>query len=51
VGRRTPNGDLFMNYMDYSDDDSMFMFTVGQVQRMQTCLDGDRPTIGEKKAA
>jgi hypothetical protein len=42
-----PNGDMFMNYMDYSDDDSMFMFTAGQVERMQTCLDGDRPTIGE----
>jgi pregnancy-associated plasma protein-A len=45
-----PNGDLFMNYMDYTDDDSMFMFTVGQVQRMQTSLDGDRPTIGHEKA-
>ena len=22
-----PNGDMFMNYMDYVDDDSMFMFT------------------------
>jgi hypothetical protein len=46
-----PNGDLFMNYMDYSDDDSMYMFTTGQVQRMQTCLDGDRATIGEQTAA
>jgi hypothetical protein len=41
-----PNGDLYMNYMDYSDDDSMFMFTQGQVARMQTSLDADRPTIG-----
>jgi hypothetical protein len=41
-----PNGDLFMNYMDYTDDDSMFMFTQGQVARMQTSLDADRPTIG-----
>jgi hypothetical protein len=40
-----PNGDLFMNYMDYVDDVAMFMFTSGQVQRMQTCLDNDRPTF------
>jgi hypothetical protein len=41
-----PNGDMFMNYMDYVDDAAMFMFTVGQVERMQACLDGDRPSIG-----
>jgi hypothetical protein len=45
-----PNGDLFMNYMDYTDDDSMFMFTSGQVVRMQACLDGDRSAIGHTKA-
>ena len=22
-----PNGDMFMNYMDYVDDDTMLMFT------------------------
>jgi len=26
-----PNGDLFVNYMDYVDDDSMFRFTTQQV--------------------
>lgn len=41
-----PNGDLFMNYMDYTDDAGMFMFTGGQVTRMQACLDGPRSTIG-----
>ena len=41
-----PNGDLFMNYMDYVDDVAMFMFTTDQVTRMQACLDGDRSTIG-----
>ena len=46
-----PNGDLFMNYMDYTDDDSMFMFTNGQVTRMQTCLDADRSSIGTTKPA
>jgi hypothetical protein len=45
-----PNGDLFMNYMDYTDDDSMFMFTNGQIVRMQACLDGDRSTIGHTKS-
>jgi hypothetical protein len=30
-----PNGDLFMNYMDYTDDVAMFMFTTGQKTRMQ----------------
>ena len=41
-----PNGDMFMNYMDYTDDAGMFMFTAGQVTRMQACLDGARSTIG-----
>ncbi len=41
-----PNGDLFMNYMDYVDDRAMFMFSAGQVVRMQACLDGARSTIG-----
>jgi hypothetical protein len=30
-----PNGDMFMNYMDYTDDACMFMFTTGQKARMQ----------------
>jgi len=37
-----PNGDMFVNYMDYVDDDSMFMFTPGQVARMHAALDGPR---------
>ena len=41
-----PNGDMFMNYMDYVDDRAMFMFTTGQVARMQACLDGPRSAIG-----
>ena len=41
-----PNGDMFMNYMDYVDDRAMFMFTAGQVTRMQACLDGPRSAIG-----
>jgi hypothetical protein len=34
-----PNGDMFMNYMDYTDDAAMFMFTSQQVLRMRTTLD------------
>ncbi|MDO8396962.1 MAG: M43 family zinc metalloprotease, partial [Bradyrhizobium sp.] len=41
-----PNGDMFMNYMDYVDDPAMVMFTAGQVARMQACLDGPRSSIG-----
>jgi hypothetical protein len=43
-----PNGDMFMNYMDYSDDACMFMFTAGQVTRMQAALDGPRSSIGSQ---
>ena len=31
-----PNGDMFMNYMDYSDDACLLMFTNGQKARMQS---------------
>jgi hypothetical protein len=41
-----PNGDMFMNYMDFVDDVAMFMFTRGQADRIQACLDTDRPSIG-----
>jgi hypothetical protein len=34
-----PNGDMFMNYMDYTDDAAMFMFTAQQVLRMRTALE------------
>ena len=40
-----PDGDMFVNYMDYVDDDSMFMFTAGQAQRMQATLLGPRASI------
>ncbi|MGI8622555.1 MAG: zinc metalloprotease [Solirubrobacteraceae bacterium] len=40
-----PNGDMFMNYMDYVDDKAMFMFTVGQVARMNATLAGPRKKL------
>jgi hypothetical protein len=42
-----PNGDMFMNYMDYTDDDAMFMFTVGQVARMNATLAGPRKALAK----
>jgi len=41
-----PNGDMFVNYMDYVDDAAMVMFSAGQVTRMQATLDGLRSAIG-----
>jgi hypothetical protein len=38
----SPNGDMFMNFLDYVDDDSMYMFTRGQVLRMRETLQGPR---------
>lgn len=33
-----PNGDMFMNYMDYVNDNCMQMFTIGQAARMNAVL-------------
>jgi hypothetical protein len=41
-----PDGDMFMNYMDYTNDSGMFMFSAGQVLRMRAALDGPRSSIG-----
>jgi hypothetical protein len=43
--RNGPNGDMFVNYMDYVDDAAMFMFTPQQVARMRTTLDGPRRSL------
>lgn len=40
-----PNGDMFMDFMDYVDDDTMVIFTPGQVARMSAALDGPRAAI------
>lgn len=46
----TPNGDMFMNYMDYTDDQIMVMFTRDQVDRMHACLTGPRSTFVRQPA-
>ena len=39
------NGVLFFNYMDYVDDECMYMFTEGQKKRMTATLNGYRSTL------
>lgn len=41
----TPDGDMFMNYMDYVDDAAMVMFTAGQAVRMDAALDFRGPVV------
>lgn len=45
-----PNGDMFMNYMDYVDDAAMFMFTPGQAARMNAALVTSRKKLGGASA-
>jgi hypothetical protein len=45
-----PHGDMFMNYMDYVDDDAMCLFTAQQVVRMRTALEGLRSGVMGKTA-
>ncbi len=40
-----PNGDMYMNYMDYVDDDCMHMFTEDQKTRMRYALDNFRSSL------
>lgn len=40
-----PNGDMFSNYMDYSDDGCMNIFTWGQKARMDNTLAGFRANL------
>ena len=39
------NGEMFMNYMDYSDDDCMNMFSLLQGERMRSAIDEYRPEL------
>jgi hypothetical protein len=38
-----PNGDMYMDYMDFTDDDCLVMFTEGQKQRMLTLFEPGGP--------
>lgn len=40
---KNPNGDMFMNFMDFSDDACILMFTYGQRQRMRDIFATDGP--------
>jgi hypothetical protein len=46
-----PDGDMFMNYMDYTDDAAMFMFTKGQAARMDATLDNARLALTRQAVA
>ena len=41
----TPTGDMFMNYMDYTDDACMSMFTAGQKARMDAMFVTGGPRV------
>jgi len=41
----TPNGDMFMNYMDYTNDACMNLFTNGQKTRMLAAINQYRPNM------
>ncbi|KKD08061.1 zinc metalloprotease [Streptomyces sp. WM6386] len=45
-----PDGDMFVNYMDYTDDVAMFMFTQGQAARMDATLEGPRSSFLRENA-
>jgi PKD repeat protein len=41
-----PDGEMFSNYMDYSSDPCLNMFSAGQVERMNQVLDGNTDAPG-----
>lgn len=47
-----PNGEMFMNFMDFSNDDCMMMFTEGQIKRMRSLflIGGSRSSMLVSKA-
>ena len=45
ICQSTPYGDMFMNYMDYTYDNCMFFFTLGQKERMVATLNTSRNAI------
>ena len=45
-----PDGDMYMDYMDYVDDAAMSMFTRGQAERMAATLAGARASLLDSPA-
>lgn len=45
-----PNGDMFMNYMDYVNDACMFMFTAGQKSRVDNFIATLRGNLANSNA-
>lgn len=45
-----PNGDMYMNYMDYTNDDCQNIFTEGQKTLMQSILNTSRVSILSSEA-
>ena len=43
--RSGPNGDMFMNYMDLTNDECMNLFTAGQVVRMRAVFEPGQPRV------
>jgi hypothetical protein len=41
------NGEMFMNYMDYTNDACMNLFTEGQKDRMRAAIDLYRPNLSQ----
>lgn len=40
-----PNGEMFMNYMDYTEDYAMLMFSIGQCDRMEAAINTARKSL------
>ncbi len=40
-----PNGDMYMNYMDYTFENCKNIYTIGQSNRMNACLNGVRSSL------
>lgn len=45
-----PHGDMFMNFMDYTDDKCMMLFTVKQTERMRSAIQIYRPSFYNSQA-
>ena len=49
VDTLNPAGEMFVNYMDYSDDEDVTMFTKDQVKKMNETLEGTEDEFGYRE--